>query len=172
MTQFLFDNPDGEAFQFCESTIDTKTGDVVFDDPKPDAGTFYIRQIGEKLEQLQSKQKKKVEHVLNPKTRKMDRIVYFEDLSPEEYAANSAELWDHVIAGWDDKVLDGEGKEIPITKKNKMRLMSIPSVDRFVGRCLRELSDSQVKHGEELEKNSSSGSSGAKKRQTSAKDAD
>lgn len=172
MTIFLFDNKEGEAFQFCESSIDTKTGDVIFEEPEPNAGTFYIRSMGRKLEELQSKQKKRVEHVLNPKTRKMDRIVYFEDLTPEEDEANSAELWDHVITGWDDKVLDGKGRKIPISKENKMRLMEIPAFDRFVGRCLRHLSNANVKHDEELEKNLSSGSSGKKNTSDSVKAAE
>lgn len=171
MTLFVLNNDQGEAFRFQESYIDESTGEPVFLDPKKDAGTFYIRPMGPKMEEIQSRRKRSVEHVLNPKTRAMERVVYFEPASDEEAKAQNEELWDHVIAGWDDKVLDANKKKIPITVENKMLLLKIPAVDRFIGKCLRDQQAASVKSLEVQEKNSLSGSSGATSTESPAKTA-
>jgi len=143
---------EGEGFKFFESRIDD-AGKVVYDKPKPDAPTFQLRSMVPKMEEVRSKQKQKFEFVLNPTTRGMERVGFFEELSASEERAEREELWDYVITGWDDKALDAKGRKIPVTKENKIRLMAIPVFDRFVARALTLLSSEGIKAKKDKEKN-------------------
>lgn len=153
MTVFNLESNEGEGFKFVNSRVDSTTGEPVFDDPLPDAGTFFIRPIGAKLEAIQSRRKRVFENVVNPKTRAMERIAYFPERTAEEIKAENRELWDYCITGWDDKVLDSKGNPVPVTVEAKEKLMEIPAFDRFVARCFRLLAESAVKTEKSLEKN-------------------
>ncbi len=150
---FDLDNTEqGEGFKFFESRINKK-GDVEYDDPKPDAATFFIRSIGPKIEEVQKKQKRIYEFVLNPKTRSMERVGYPKDQTIEEVVKERDDIFDYAITGWDDKALDARGDKIEVTRENKIRLMAMPVFDRFVARCFEILSSAGVKLKEDLEKN-------------------
>lgn len=62
-------------------------------------------------------------------------------------------FWDRVIVDWSG-LYDGKGSEIPCTKENKLLLMmrSIKFA-KFVGECLKELSDSEAELEELASKN-------------------
>lgn len=141
----------GEWFPFFESHIDEK-GEVVYSDPKPDAGRVCIRPIGPKIEEMQMGRKRKYEFVLNPATRSMERVSFFEELPPDQARVEREDLWDYAITGLEN-FFDAKGKEIEGTRENKIKLMSIPVFDRFFARCLQTLSSSGVREKEELEKN-------------------
>ena len=151
----LFDlekSEQGEGFKFFESRI-TEKGDVVYDDPKEDAATFYIRAIGPKVEEFVAKRKRRFDFVLNPSTRTMERCGYFEEQSREDAQRQTDDLWDYAITGWDDKALDAKGQPIPVTRENKLRLMRLAVFDRFVARCLQLLASAGVKAQEKVEGN-------------------
>lgn len=148
----LNNSSQGEWFRFFESRIDEK-GELVYDDPRPDAGRVCIRSIAPFVEKIQSKRKRKFEWVLNPSTRSMERVGYFDEQSPEELKKEREDMWDYAITGIEE-FSDAKGDPILCTRENKVRLMTFPVFDRFVARCLQTLSASGVKTKEEAEKNS------------------
>mgnify|MGYP001389393951 FL=1 len=148
---FDLDLSQGEWFRFFESRINEK-GELVYDDPKPDAGRVCIRSIAPFLEQIQAKRKKKFEWVLNTATRSMERIGYFEEQSIEDQRKERDDLWDYAITDMED-FYDVKGALILCTRENRLKLMAHPVFDRFVARCLQIISASGVKTKEEAEKN-------------------
>lgn len=142
---------DGEWFTFFGSKL-SADGETVYEDPLPDAGRVCIRRPTKYVEGLQGKRKRKVEHVLNPKTRQMERIEFEESPTPEEARQERGDAWDFMIVAWEN-IFDAQGVAIPCTRENKLELMAIPVFDRFVARCLQLLAESGVKAAEEERKN-------------------
>ena len=147
------DSSQGERFQFFTSTISPNTGDIIYDDPKGDA-YVTLRSMQPFFEERLAKRKKSVEHVLNPKSRSMERVSYYPELSPEEELAEKAEAWEYAIINFEGFKDSKTGKEIPCTKENKILLMRNPVFDRFVARCFQIMASSGIKDKEEKEKNS------------------
>lgn len=145
------DAPQGEWFKFFESHINEK-GELVYDDPKPDAGRVCIRSLAPFWETIQAKRKKKFEFVLNPSTRSMERVGYFEEQSREDAKKEIDDAWDFAITGLEE-FFDAKGQSIICNRENKIKLMALPVFDRFIARCLQLLSASGVKVKEEQEKN-------------------
>lgn len=148
---FDLDSSQGEWFRFFESRINER-GEFIYDDPTPDAGRICIRSIGPFLDRIQAKRKRKFEWVLNPSTRSMERVGYYEDQTPEDLKKEREDIWDYAITGIED-FFDVKGDPILCTRENKVKLMTFPVFDRFVARCLQTLSASGVKTKEEAEKN-------------------
>lgn len=142
---------DGEWFPFFESRINEK-GEVEYDEPKEGAGRVCIRDFSTIIEQQVGKRKKKSEFVLNPVTRSMERVTYFEDYPEEQKQRDNDDVWDYTITAWEG-FYDKNGDVIECTRENKIKLMKLPVFDRFVGRCLQMLSNSRVLIKEEAEKN-------------------
>jgi hypothetical protein len=151
---------EGEWFFFFTSTIDSKTGDVIYDDPDPKA-RVKVRAMGPFLEKRLSARKKQVEHVLNPKTRAMERIEYHCEPSLEEIRAERDDTYDYVIQDFEGFQDSRTKKVIECNRDNKLKLMRLPVFDRFIARCLQLLSDAGVKKEEQETKNLSTGSSSA-----------
>lgn len=126
---------EGDWFNFFESSINEK-GKVVFADPKPDSGKVRIRSIVPFIEERQAQRKKKYEFVLNPDTRSMERVGYYEDQTPEQAKKDRDDIWDYAITDIED-FSDKSGTPILCTRENKAKLMALPVFDRFVGRCLQ-----------------------------------
>lgn len=141
----------GEAFRFFASRI-REDGGVDYDPPDADAAVFILRPMGPKVEALQADRKRKVEHVLNPQTRAMERLVYLEELPPDEARRQRDDIWDYVIVGWEG-ALDGSGQPIPVTRENKLKLMRMAVFDRFVSRCLQLMASAGAQAQEAAEKN-------------------
>ena len=108
----LNNSSQGEWFRFFESRIDEK-GELVYDDPRPDAGRVCIRSIAPFVEKIQSKRKRKFEWVLNPSTRSMERVGYFDEQSPEELKKEREDMWDYAITGIEE-FSDAKGDPDPV----------------------------------------------------------
>lgn len=155
MTIFNLGTDEGESFKYQNSYVDEKTGEVVWEDPEKDAFALWVRLPDKKTEEFAERRKRRVEHVLNPKTRRMERQEYLEAPDLETQKKETEELWDWVLAKWDEKNIDeSTGKMIPITPENKIKLMSIIPFDRFVGKCIRTIRDGKSRKVKALEKNS------------------
>jgi len=142
---------EGEWFPFFESHVNEK-GEIVYDDPKPNAGRVRIRSLTPIIEQKQEGKKRSFAFVLNPQTRAMERVGYFEEVSLEQAKNERDDVWDYAITGFEG-LYDAKGNEIACTRENKLKLMAIPMFDRYVGKCLRMLSDAGVVAKEEQGKN-------------------
>lgn len=154
----LFDlnQNEGEWFPFQNSKIDPLTGEPVFDDPVTDA-KVQIRSMTPFFEERIAKRKREVERILNPKTRQMERISFYAELSVEEAKAERDDAFDFAITGIEGFKDAKTGKMIDGSRENKLALMKVPVFDRFFARCQQLLSSSGVK--EQVEKNSSPSSS-------------
>jgi len=82
----------------------------------------------------------------------MERVAYIKDMTTEERKKFQADMWDYVIVDFDG-MFDKAGKAIPVTKENKVKLMNVPAVDRFVSKCLKILGEESIKQIEALNEN-------------------
>ena len=146
-----FDAVDGSWFTFFNSRM-RDDGDIDYDEPEEGAGRFCLRSMNPFVEEFYAKRKNEAEFVLNKKTRAMERVTYSKDLTHVERKKFQEEMWDYVIINWEN-LLDKSGNSIPCTKENKVKLMSIPVIDRFVAKCLKTLSDDAVKQSQDLTEN-------------------
>lgn len=149
---------EGEWFPFFESHIDDK-GEIVYDDPKPDSGRVRIRSMAPIIEKQIEGRKRNYQFALNPQSRAMERVGYFEELSLDQAKKERDDVWDYAITGIEG-LYDSKGNEIACTRENKLKLMKIPMFDRFVAKCLQILVNAGVKAKEDEGKNSSSGLNG------------
>lgn len=149
---------EGEWFYFFSSTIDQTTGEVIYDEPVKDA-RVKIRSMTSFIEDRVIKRKKQVEHVLNPKTRQMERIEYYPTPSPEEFKQEQEATWDWVIQDFEGFKDKRTGKPVECNLANKIKMMQIPVFDRFVARCLALLGEAGAQKGDAETKNSLTGSS-------------
>jgi hypothetical protein len=146
-----FDAAEGEWFYFFSSRINPVTGLVEYDDPASDA-RVQLRSMGLFFEERLKGRKKLVEHVLNAKTRQMERIEYYPTLAFEEAMKERDDAYDYAITGLEN-FKDKSGSIISCTRENKLKLMKVPVFDRFIARCLELLANAGVKQKEEIEKN-------------------
>lgn len=142
----------GERFQFFTSHIDQNTGETIYDEPSGDAWV-EIRSMAPFFEERMAKRKKIVENVYNPKTRGMERISYYPDLSPEEAKTERDDAMDYCITDFGNFKDSKTGKVIECTRENKLLLMKVPVFDRFIARCQQLLSEAGVKQKEDEAKN-------------------
>jgi len=138
----------GEWFNFFSSRIDPVTGEPIYEEPVKDARA-QIRSIGPFIEERMGKKKKEIERVYNPKTRGMERIPFYPELSAEDQKAERDDLWDYAITGLENFKDSKTGQVIACTRENKLALMKVPVFDRFVARCQQLLASSGVKEKEE-----------------------
>lgn len=144
------ENAEGEWFPFFTSKINEQ-GVVTYDDPKQGAGRARIRSLTPFFEERRAGRKKKSEYVLNPQTRSMERVSYFEDLPPAEQKKETEDAWDYCITGLENFYI---GKNlVNCDRAGKLELMKRPVFDRFIGRCLQLLAAAGVKEKDETEKN-------------------
>ena len=141
---------DGEWFPFFSSGINEQ-GVVTYSDPKPGAGRAKVRSLTPFFEERRAGRKKKSEFILNPQTRAMERVSYFEDLPPAEQKKENEDAWDYCITGLENFFI---GKTpVACDRAGKLELMKRPVFDRFIGRCLQLLTAAGVKDRDEAEKN-------------------
>ncbi len=153
MVEFnIEDTDEGEWFPYQDSHLNQDTGEWVFDEPISDA-KVRIRSIQKFLSERFRNRKKVAEHILNPKTRSMERITYYKDSTSEELKKEADDTWDYIITGIEGFKNKKTGGLIECTRENKIKLMSISSFDRFIGKCLKVLEGSEEKQKEETEKN-------------------
>jgi len=149
---FDLDENQGEWFYFFSSHIDAN-GQITYDDPVKDA-RVQIRSITPFIEARMLSKKKVTEHVLNPKTRQMERLSYFPDLSPEEAIKERDDVWDYAITALENFKDGKTGQVIDCTRENKIKLIKIPIFDRFIARCLQIIDGSGMKAEDNIIKNS------------------
>ena len=138
------DATQGEWFPFQNSKIDPVSGEPTFDDPVTDA-KVQIRSMTPFFEERIAKRKRQTEHILNPKTRVMDRISFYAELSVEEAKAERDDAFDFAITGIEGFKDAKTGKMIDCSRESKLALMKVPVFDRFFARCQQLLSSSGVK---------------------------
>ena len=142
----------GEWFPFFGSEV-KPDGSVQYLDPEKNAGKVCLRICDtEALESIQAQTRtKKSEFVRNPVERKMERVTYF-DQTPEQMKKEQELIWDHAIIAWEN-LLDKEGKPIPCTLENKLKLMNHPQFARFMGRCMEIMTGAAAEAEKVKEKN-------------------
>ena len=141
----------GDWFIFFGSSIN-ETGVTVYDDPLPSAGRVCVRSMTEKVKELLAIRKKKSEFVLNPESRSMERVTYFDDEDSAQTEKYSADIWDYVIVSWEN-LKTAKGEDIACTRENKIKLMRVPIFNRFIARCLQLIQSSGIVAAENAEKN-------------------
>jgi len=159
------DASEGEWFPFQVSSIDPDTGKVIWDAPALDdkgepIASLKIRIMAPFYEERIVKRVRIVEHVFNPKSRSMERISSFKDLTMDEIRAERDDAIDYAITdikGFRDK---STKKPLECTKENKLALMKIPVIDRFFGRCQELLGQFSVEKRKEEAENFTNGSYG------------
>jgi len=144
---FDLDAAQGDWFQFFESRVDPASGEIIYDEPKPDAAEFCIRSLQPFWEERLGQRKKESKMVNNPVTRAMERVSYYPDQTFEEVMKEREDACDYAITGirnakWAD------GTEIACTRENKLKLRKIPAFDRFLGRVWQILDSAGVKDKE------------------------
>ena len=153
-TTFNLEDTQGDWFEFFESRIDQKTGEIIYDDPIPGSGQVCIRDTREFWQERLAKRKKKHTFVLNQATRAMERVEYYGEMTAEEDQKEREDAFDYSIV--DFKLFyDRNKKPIECTRENKLKLIAIPVFDRFVARCIIIQQEVKGKQAEEIEKNSS-----------------
>ena len=156
MTVFdLEKDAQGDWFPFFGSKFDPGTGDIAYENPEPDAAEFRIRSMTGFFEERRKNRTREYKMVLNPSTRTMERVGYYEDLPPDEAQKESDDAWDYAITGM--KNAEEDGAPMECTRKNKLRLVKAPIFLRYVQKVFQILADAGVKKAEESEKNSSAG---------------
>lgn len=136
---FNIDQDQGTWFEFQESTVDAE-GVVTFLPAKEGAGRMCIRQAdAEFFDALYKKTRKRVVEVRpNPANRnKLERLDEMDIIAGKE-----AEEREALIDYWIVDFADFKGPDrrpIPCTKENKVKLMKLGAVRRFVDECHRRI---------------------------------
>ena len=143
---------EGEWFPFQTSHLDKESGEWLFDPPDSDA-RVRVRSLQPFLDQRAAKRERVFEHVLNPKSRQMERISYLKEQSVSEIQRDMDDGWDYAITGLENFKDKRSGVTIERTRENVLALMRVPAFDRFIGRCMRILSGAEVEQREAAEKN-------------------
>jgi len=149
---------EGEWFWYQTSYFDQNTEDWVFD--KPRQSKVKVRRIQPFIQKRLQNRKRVVEHVLNPKTRSMERISYFKEQTPEEAQKETDDTWDYAIVDFVGFKNMRTKKIIECTRANKLKLITDPVFNRFIARCFRILDGSEKRQKEEAEKTYRLGSMG------------
>lgn len=144
---FDLEQADGERFPFFTSTIDPQTGKINYDEPGD--AWVELRPMQPFFEERIAKRKKITEHVHNPKTRQLERISYYPELSVDEAKKERDDAWDYAITGFGN-FKDKSGKIIDFNRENKMKMIKNPMFVRFCERCFEVMSNSGVTQEEEV----------------------
>ena len=152
-TIFDLDETKGDWFDFFESTIDIKTGDITYDDPKPGTGRVCLRNMSVFVRERNRNRKKKYEFVLNSSTRSMQKVESTEQTAEEE-AQERDDAFDYAITHFEN-FFDAKGKTIECIRENKIKLLAIPVFDRFIARCFELQQNANKMQSQVIEKNSS-----------------
>jgi len=153
MTVFDFEKQElGDWFSFFNSHIDQATGEIVYDPPEKEAAEFRIRSLAPFWEERRKGRKRESKMVLNPQTRQMERVTWFEDLPPDEAAAENEATWDYAITGIKN-AFSAPGVPIECNRESKLKFICMPVFLRFISRIFQMISEAGVKQNEASEKN-------------------
>ena len=156
------DSTGGERFEFFTSKINAATGETEYAEPEKDpvsgeCAWVTLRNPQPFWEERLKNRKRKVEHVLNPKTRQMERISYYDESSPEENQKDMAAFWEYVIEDFGGFRDAKTKQEIVCTPENKLAMGKLPVFQRFAYRCFERMEESMVAQKKAEEKNLSTG---------------
>jgi len=143
---FDLEQAEGERFQFFTSSVDPATGKITYDDPGD--AWVELRPMQPFFEARMEKRKKITEHVINPKTRQLERISYYPDLAVDEAKKERDDAWDYAITGFGN-FRDKHGNEIQCTRENKLKMIKNSMFARFCDRCFEIMINSGVMKEEE-----------------------
>lgn len=148
---FNLDEAVGDWFEFFESRIDIRTGDISYDDPKPGTGRVCLRDMTVFMRERRRNRKMKTQFVRNPGSRAMEQVECLQ--TAEEEAQDREDAFDYAITDFEN-FFDAKGKPIKCTKENKIKLLAIPVFDRFVAHCFEIQQNASRIQAEVTEKNS------------------
>jgi len=152
-TVFDFKESEGDWFEYFESSFDMKTGEIIYDDPKPGTGRACFRSTMPFVKEHEDKREIVKSHVFNPKTRAMDYEEHPKSRTPEEKQQYNDDMYDYAIVGLEN-FFDAEGNALECTRENKLKLAKVPVFDRFMARCMELQLNAKSKQAEVTEKNS------------------
>lgn len=153
MTVFEFDKEEqGDWFTFFTSRVEPSTGEIIYDPPEEGAAEFRIRSMQPFFEERRKGRKKESKMVLNPATRAMERVSWFEEPPEDEAQKENDDAWDYAITGIKN-AFSTPGVPIECTRENKLKLIRIPVFLRFITRVFMMLSEAGIKQKEDAEKN-------------------
>ncbi len=153
MTVFNIESEEqGDWYAFFNSRIDPSSGEIEYDKPEKGAAEFRIRSMVPFWEERRKDRKRQYKMVLNPATRSMERVRYYEDLSAEEEKQESEDAWDYVITGMKN-AFSAPGVSMECTRENKLKLIKMPVFMRFLNRVFSMMAEVGVKEKEASEKN-------------------
>jgi len=135
---------EGEWFPFQTSRIDPESGKIIWDEPMKDSSgnpiaSMRVRLVAPFYEERVGKRGRIVEHVHNPKTRSMERVVSLKELSMEEVRQERDDAIDYAITGLKGFRDKATKKLLECTRENKLAMIKSPLVDRFFGYCQEQL---------------------------------
>jgi hypothetical protein len=142
----------GDWFAFFDSEFDQATGEIAYKSPEEGAAEFCIRTMVPFFEERRRARKREAKMVVNPVSRQMERVVYFEDLTPEQEQQEAEDAWDYAITGVRG-AKGSDGEEIQATRENKLKLIRIPKFRRYIERVFQILSGEAAKAEEARIKN-------------------
>jgi len=156
---------EGEWFPFQTSRVDSDTGKIVWDDPVLAAdntpiASLRVRLVAPFYEERIAKRGRVVEHIYNPKTRAMERVVSFKELTIDELRAERDDAIDYAITGMKGFRDKSTKKPLENIRANKLAMLKNPAIDRFFGYCQERLGQSEVQQKKADAENFTSGSSG------------
>lgn len=153
MTVFNVESEEqGDWYAFFTSRVDPSSGEIEYDKPEKGAAEFRIRSMVPFWEERRKNRKREYKMVLNPATRSMERVRYYEDLSAEEEKKESEDAWDYVITGMKN-AFSAPGIVMECIRENKLKLIKMPVFMRFLNRVFSIMTEVGIKEKEEKEKN-------------------
>jgi len=128
---------------------------VIFDDPEPDAAEFCVRSMVPFYTLKLKARKKKYQPFLNPLSRAMERVGYYEEPTQEEMEEQRDDALDYALIG-------ERNAGIEFTRENKLKLLNGTirregadrgEFDRFLARCLKLIHEMEEAEAAGTEKN-------------------
>lgn len=159
------DVTEGEWFPFQTSHVKQDTGEIVWDDPvmgddgKPVAA-LRIRSMTPYYEAQIPKRGRIIEHVHNPKSRSMERVVSIKELPMDEITKERENAIDYAITGIKGFRDKATKKFLECTRENKIAMLKSPAIDRFFAYCQERLGQIGVEQNKAEAENFTSGSNG------------
>jgi len=154
---------EGVWFPFQASQIDPDTGKITWDDPvmnsngEPKA-SMCVRLTGPFYEERIAKRDRITKYVFNTKSRAMDPVTSFKELTMDEIKKEREDAIDYSIVNFNG--FGKSGKQLEATRENKLLLIRQPAIDRFFAYCQERLSNLGVERKKAEAENFTNGSSG------------
>jgi len=137
----VIDYTEGDWFEYFTSHIDQQTEEIIYDKPIPSVRVL-IRSAAPFIEEGLKKQRTKTQMVLNEKSKKMERVQFFEDRPFEKMIEETDDMYDYSILDFEGFRNKKTGEIIKCTRENKIALRHNEIFKRFFERCQQVLNGS------------------------------